>query len=88
MSVPARIVDEDVFEDGNIGHRPSIKGSYFPVTPVDSLQDLRSAMCLVLEEIGVKTEVHHYEVATAGQCESALSLKFKRSLSAPTICRP
>jgi glutamine synthetase len=60
---------ERVYEDGNIGHRPGIKGGYFPVPPVDSLQDLRSAMCLTLEEMGVKTEVHHHEVATAGQCE-------------------
>lgn len=60
---------EKAFEGGNIGHRPSIKGGYFPVPPVDSLQDLRSAMCLVLEEVGIKTEVHHHEVATAGQCE-------------------
>jgi len=60
---------EKVFEAGNIGHRPSVKGGYFPVPPVDSLQDLRSAMCLTLEEMGVVTEVHHHEVATAGQCE-------------------
>ena len=60
---------EKVFEKGNIGHRPGLKGGYFPVPPVDSLQDLRSAMCSVLEEMGVKTEVHHHEVATAGQCE-------------------
>jgi len=60
---------ERVFEDGNIGHRPGIKGGYFPVPPVDSLQDLRSAMCLALEEMGVGVEVHHHEVATAGQCE-------------------
>jgi glutamine synthetase len=58
-----------VFEDGNIGHRPGVKGGYFPVPPVDSLQDLRSAMCVVLEEMGVPVEVHHHEVATAGQCE-------------------
>lgn len=57
------------FEDGNIGHRPGIKGGYFPVPPVDSLQDLRSAMCQVLEEMGVVVEVHHHEVGTAGQCE-------------------
>jgi glutamine synthetase len=57
------------YEGGNMGHRPGVKGGYFPVAPVDSLQDLRSAMCLTLEEIGVKTEVHHHEVATAGQCE-------------------
>ncbi|HEB98040.1 MAG TPA: type I glutamate--ammonia ligase, partial [Thiotrichales bacterium] len=60
---------EKVFEDGNLGHRPSVKGGYFPVPPVDSLNDLRAAMCLALEEMGLKTEVHHHEVATAGQCE-------------------
>ncbi len=60
---------EKVFEGGNIGHRPSVKGGYFPVPPVDSLQDIRSAMCQVMEEMGVTTEVHHHEVGTAGQCE-------------------
>ncbi len=57
------------YEGGNMGHRPGVKGGYFPVPPVDSLQDVRSAMCLALEEMGIKTEVHHHEVATAGQCE-------------------
>jgi len=60
---------ERIYEDGNIGHRPGVKGGYFPVPPVDSLQDMRSAMCLTLEEMGLKTEVHHHEVATAGQGE-------------------
>lgn len=60
---------ERAYEDGNFGHRPGIKGGYFPVPPVDSLNDLRAAMCLALEEMGVPVEVHHHEVATAGQCE-------------------
>ena len=60
---------EKVYADGNMGHRPTVKGGYFPVPPVDSLHDLRSAMCLALEEMNVPTEVHHHEVATAGQCE-------------------
>ncbi len=57
------------YEDGNIGHRPRVKGGYFPVPPVDSLHDMRAAMCLAMEEMGLKIEVHHHEVATAGQCE-------------------
>ena len=57
------------YEQGNTGHRPGVKGGYFPVPPVDSLHDLRSAMCLAIEELGVPTEVHHHEVGTAGQCE-------------------
>jgi glutamine synthetase len=65
---------EKVYEDGNIGHRPGVKGGYFPVPPVDSFQDMRSAMCLTLEEMGMQTEVHHHEVATAGQCE--IGVKF------------
>ncbi|MEO8039047.1 MAG: type I glutamate--ammonia ligase [Betaproteobacteria bacterium] len=56
-------------EGGNMGHRPPVKGGYFPVPPVDSLQDIRSAMCLALEEQGVEVEVHHHEVAAPGQCE-------------------
>jgi len=57
------------FEGGNTGHRPGVKGGYFPVPPVDSLHDIRSAMCTTLESMGVPVEVHHHEVATAGQCE-------------------
>jgi glutamine synthetase len=60
---------EKAYKDGNFGHRPNVKGGYFPVPPVDSLHDIRSSMCLILEEMGVKTETHHHEVATAGQCE-------------------
>jgi glutamine synthetase len=57
------------FEGGNKGHRPRVKGGYFPVPPVDSLQDLRAAMVLTLEAIGIPVEVFHHEVAGAGQCE-------------------
>jgi glutamine synthetase len=60
---------ERVYEGGNFGHRPGVKGGYFPVPPVDSQQDIRSAMCLTLEDMGVPVEVHHHEVATAGQGE-------------------
>jgi glutamine synthetase len=62
------------YEDMNTGHRPTVKGGYFPVPPVDSLHDIRSAMCLALEEMGLEVEVHHHEVATAGQCE--IGVKF------------
>ena len=58
-----------MYEDGNTGHRPGVKGGYFPVPPVDSLHDMRSAMCLAMEEMNLTVEVHHHEVATAGQCE-------------------
>jgi glutamine synthetase len=56
-------------EGGNMGHRPAVKGGYFPVPPVDSFQDMRSEMSLILESLGVPVEVHHHEVAGAGQQE-------------------
>ncbi|MFC0336931.1 L-glutamine synthetase [Kushneria avicenniae] len=62
------------FEGGNMGHRPRVKGGYFPVPPVDSFHDIRSAMCSTLEAVGQTVEVHHHEVANAGQNE--IGVKF------------
>ncbi len=51
------------FPDGNTGHRPPIKGGYFPVPPVDSQADLRAEMLSVMADMGLKVEKHHHEVA-------------------------
>nr|WP_314900591.1 type I glutamate--ammonia ligase [uncultured Deefgea sp.] len=59
----------DEVQGGNLGHRPRLKGGYFPVPPVDSHQDIRASMVLILEEMGVPVEVFHHEVANAGQNE-------------------
>ena len=61
--------NSDFSDRTNLGHRPGVKGGYFPVPPVDAFQDIRSAMCNALEEMGLVVEVHHHEVATGGQCE-------------------
>ena len=60
-------------EQGNTGHRPPVKGGYFPVPPVDSGQDIRSEMLQVIAEMGVETEKHHHEVATS---QHELGVKF------------
>ena len=68
-SEEAAWASNDDFEEGNTGHRPRVKGGYFPVPPVDSLHDIRAAMCSAMEQMGLGVEVHHHEVGTAGQCE-------------------
>ena len=52
-----------VYENGNMGHRPPVKGGYFPVPPVDSEQDMRGEYLKNLKEVGIKVEKHHHEVA-------------------------
>ena len=61
-------------EHPNLGHKPRYKEGYFPVPPSDSLQDIRSEMVMVMEQVGLNVEAHHHEVATGGQCE--IDLRF------------
>lgn len=61
--------DEGAFGGGNLGYKPRYKEGYFPVPPHDTLQDIRSEIVLALMQAGVQVEVHHHEVATAGQNE-------------------
>jgi glutamine synthetase len=56
-------------ENPNLGYKPRYKEGYFPVPPMDTLQDLRTEMMLTLEQLGITVEIHHHEVATGGQCE-------------------
>ena len=65
-------------EGPNLGHKVPLKGGYFPVPPVDSMQDLRNRMMLTMEECGLDVECHHHEVATGGQAE--IDLKYDRLL--------
>ena len=53
------------FEMGNMGHRPGVKGGYFPVNPTDAGQDIRSEMLSTMKQIGMKVDKHHHEVAAS-----------------------
>ena len=66
-------------ENPNLGYKPRFKEGYFPVPPHDSLQDIRSEMILEMIKVGIPIEVHHHEVATAGQAE--IDMKFDTLLS-------
>jgi glutamine synthetase len=63
------IWNSDKPEEPNLGHKPRQKEGYFPVPPVDSMQDIRTEMVLTLEAMGIAIEAHHHEVATGGQAE-------------------
>jgi glutamine synthetase len=68
-------------EKPNLGYKPRYKEGYFPVAPTDSHQDLRTEMMMTLESIGVHVEVHHHEVATAGQAEIDMRFDSLRSMA-------
>jgi glutamine synthetase len=61
------------FEMGNMGHRPGVKGGYFPVPPTDAAQDLRSEMLSTMKRMGMKVDKHHHEVAS---CQHELGMIF------------
>ena len=61
------------YEMGNMGHRPGLKGGYFPVNPTDAAQDIRSEMLSTMKRIGMKVDKHHHEVAS---CQHELGLIF------------
>src|SRR5207245_9138879 len=63
-------------ENPNLGYKPRYKEGYFPVPPMDQLQDIRTEMLLTLEQIGVQVEVQHHEVGTAGQAEIDMRFDF------------
>jgi len=62
-------------ENPNLGYKPRYKEGYFPVPPTDSQQDIRQEMVLVMEQVGLRVEKQHHEVATAGQAE--IDMRFK-----------
>ncbi len=61
------------YEMGNMGHRPGLKGGYFPVNPIDDAQDIRSEMLSTMKRLGMKVDKHHHEV---GSCQHELGLIF------------
>ncbi len=67
-------------EKPNLAYKPRFKEGYFPVSPTDSFQDIRTEMLLTMEQLGVPIEKHHHEVATGGQCE--LGFRFGKLLEA------
>lgn len=65
---------------GNLGYKPRFREGYFPVPPTDSQQDIRTEMCLLMEQVGIRVERQHHEVATAGQAE--IDIRFSNLVNA------
>ncbi len=65
-------------EGPNLGYKPRYKEGYFPVSPSDSLNDMRTEMTLLMEQVGISMECHHHEVASGGQCE--IDMRFSNLL--------
>ncbi|MFV0475189.1 MAG: type I glutamate--ammonia ligase [Pikeienuella sp.] len=72
-AVDAAWNSDSEYEMGNTGHRPGVKGGYFPVPPVDHAQDMRSEMLTTMKQIGMKVDKHHHEVAS---CQHELGMVF------------
>jgi glutamine synthetase len=75
------------FEDGNTGHRPPVKGGYFPVPPVDSQSDIRAEMLSVMNDMGLNVENHHHEVAPSQARLGFLSSTLVRAADNMQICK-
>jgi len=68
-------------EKPNLAYKPRYKEGYFPVPPLDSHQDIRTEMMMTMESIGIHVEVHHHEVATAGQAEIDMRFDSLRNMA-------
>lgn len=83
-SIESPTVTGKKFEDGNMGHRPPVKGGYFPVPPVDQFSDMRAEMLTVMKQMGLDIEKHHHEVAPA---QHELGNKFSTMIKAADGCQ-
>jgi glutamine synthetase len=77
-------VTDKKYPDGNLGHRPKIKGGYFPVPPVDQASDLRAEMLTIMKDMGLDIEKHHHEVAPS---QHELGSKFATMVKAADQCQ-
>ena len=73
-------------EENNLGYRPRYREGYFPVSPTDHYQDLRSEMMLIMQSCGLEVECHHHEVATGGQSRDRSEIRLARALCRQDAC--